>query len=140
MSAGRKPREKKSAAVTPIAEIFPRSRNGGASLRLRLKEKRSINGDVIRVAAEPLAAQARERALEQNRAGEYLGASEEIESAVRKLGNLGKGDGAVLRIVKKLEEEKADYQKSMSVIAQKRKFYASSTISRMRDSSGRARK
>jgi len=105
-----------------------------------LGDSQSTNGDVILVAAELLAAQAREKALEQNRAGEYHGASEEIESVMQKLGELGKDDGDVLRIVKQLEEEKGDYQQAMSSIAKKRKFYASSTISHMRDSSGKARK
>ena len=47
--AGRKKTDKTNAKVTPIAVILPRSRNGGTSLKLRLKNPITVVNEVRKI-------------------------------------------------------------------------------------------
>lgn len=96
--------------------------------------------EVLENAARMLVSKGKQEALEMNRSGEFQAAGVHLRALAEQLAGLAQGDRRVLEIKSELEKEFSAYERSMSSIVRKRRFFALSTMSRMRDASGKAQR
>jgi Ca-activated chloride channel family protein len=95
---------------------------------------------VDRLVAEIYAARARRDAVEHNRTGHFAAARHGVEATARRIRSYAGDDRELHRIADALEAEQDRVAESMDPMALKQMHFDSSSIMKMRDPSGRARR
>ena len=95
---------------------------------------------VDRIVAQLYAARARQEAVALNRHGQYAAARSALKRVTDRIRGYAGDDRELASIIGGLEEEAKEFSVEMNEMSRKRAYYASSNVSAMRTSEGKARK
>ena len=143
--------------------VAPRTEGDAATIQLRLSDRdqalfagpmdiawaavdvdanraQPVNTDVILAAAVLVAERARAEALELNRAGNFKGAKELLESVAERIRAMAPDSEKVRAVAAELEHAAAEFAAPMDPLAMKASFSRANYLRRSRDPQGSARK
>lgn len=95
---------------------------------------------VDRIVAQLYAARARQEAVALNRQGQYAAARSALKRVTDRIRGYAGDDRELAEIIGGLQEEAKEFSVEMNEMSRKRAYYASSNVSAMRTSEGKARK